>query len=290
MKNGSLGPFFSNPNLMKFGAHVSAAGGLWNAPENAAALGVECFQFFSRPPQGGRVGAIAKDDAKKFRDACESRGFEKCYIHAPYIINFASKEERIRASSVEIVRGELDRGSILGVTSVMFHPGSASGVGEEHGIRLVVEGMKKILKGYKGTARLLVEISAGAGMVIGDRFEEVREILDGVDDERVGVCFDTAHAFASGYDLRDAAAVAKTMKEFDRVVGLGRLELSHCNDSKVGLGERKDRHEHLGKGMIGIGGFSAIVGSKSFADVNLILETQPEGVAEDLAKLKSLRK
>ena len=121
----------------------------------------------------------------------------------------------------------------------MFHPGSANGVGEENGVRLVVEGMKKMLKGYKGATRLLVEISAGAGMVIGDSFEEVREILDGVDDERVGVCFDTAHAFASGYDLRDDAAVAKTMKAFDAAVGLDRLELSHCNDSKVGIGERK---------------------------------------------------
>lgn len=275
---------------MKLGAHVSAAGGLWNAPANAAALGVECFQFFSRPPQGGRIGAIGKDDAKKFRDACETHGFEKCYIHAPYVINFASKEERIRASSVEIVRGELDRGTVLGATSVMFHPGSASGVGEENGVKLVVEGMKKILKGYKGTTRLLVEISAGAGMVIGDSFEEVRAILDGVDDERVGVCFDTAHAFASGYDLRDAAAVTKTMADFDRVVGLDRLELSHCNDSKVGIGERKDRHEHLGKGMIGIDGFAAIVASKAFADVNLILETPPEGVDADLAALKKLRK
>lgn len=275
---------------MKLGAHVSAAGGLWNAPANAAALGVECFQFFSRPPQGGRIGAIGKDDAKKFRDACETYGFEKCYIHAPYVINFASKEERIRSSSVEIVRGELDRGTILGAAAVMFHPGSANGVGEENGVKLVVEEMKKILKGYGGTTRLLVEISAGAGMVMGDSFEEVRAILDGVDDERVGVCFDTAHAFASGYDLRDAAAVARTMQDFDRVIGLDRLELSHCNDSKVGIGERKDRHEHLGKGMIGIDGFAAIVASKAFADVNLILETPPEGVDADLAALKRLRK
>jgi deoxyribonuclease-4 len=274
---------------MKIGAHVSASGGLWNAPKNAAELGLECFQFFSRPPQGGRVGPIKPEDAKKFRAAMDEHGFAECYIHAPYVINLASKEERIRASTVEIVRGELDRGTVLGADAMMFHPGSASGVGEERGLALVVQGIKKILRGYEGTTRLLIEISAGAGMVIGDRFEEVRAMLDGVDDERVGVCFDTAHAFASGYDLRDEAGVARVMKEFDRIVGLDKLELSHCNDSKVGLGERRDRHEHIGKGKIGLGGFRSIVGSKAFADVNLILETPPEHVIEDIAVLKKLR-
>lgn len=275
---------------MKFGAHVSAAGGLWNAPENAAALGLECFQFFSRAPQGGRVSAITPADAKKFRDACEVRGFSEWYIHAPYILNLASKEERIRASSIEIVRGELERGTALGAQAVMFHPGSASGVGEEEGVRLVIKGMKEILKRYGGSTRLLVEISAGAGMVIGDTFEEVGAIVSGVAHEKVGVCFDTAHAFASGYDLRTSAAVAKTMAAFDKHIGLKRLELSHCNDSKVGIGERRDRHEHLGKGMIGVDGFRAIVASRAFAGVNLILETPLDDVRPDLAVLVACRK
>lgn len=275
---------------MKFGAHVSAAGGLWNAPESAAKFGLETFQFFSRPPQGGRVGVITKEVATKFRSTCEQHGFEQCYIHAPYILNLASKEERIRVSSVEIVRGELDRGTALGATAIMFHPGSASGVGEEAGLKLVIEGMKKILKGYKGTTRLLIEISAGAGMIIGDSFEEVRTIMDGVASEHVGVCFDTAHAFASGYDLRDTESVDATMKRFDNIIGLEHLELSHCNDSKVDLGERRDRHEHLGLGKIGLDGFRAIVASRGFKNVNLILETPTdEGLVKDVAYLKKFR-
>ena len=268
---------------------MSASGGLWNAPENAAALGLECFQFFSRPPQGGRINPIKPEDAKKFRESCAKHTFESYYIHAPYVINLASKEERIRNSTVEIVRGELDRGTVLGATSVMFHPGSASGVGEEQGVKLAVSGIKQILKGYRGTTRLLIEVSAGAGMVIGDSFEEVAAMLDGVKDERVGVCFDTAHAFASGYDLRDKKVVAATMKKFDSVIGLEKLELSHCNDSKVGLGERRDRHEHLGKGLIGIGGFEAIMASPAFKNINLILETDPEGVTADIKALQKLR-
>lgn len=275
---------------MKFGAHVSAAGGLHNAPETAAKLGLETFQFFSRPPQGGHVKDITKEDIAKFRSACEKHGFEKSYIHAPYVINLASKEERIRASTVEIVRGELERGTALGATAVMFHPGSASGVGEEAGLKLVAEGLKKILRGYKGTTRLLIEISAGAGMVMGDTFEEVHAMLVGAPHEMLGVCFDTAHAFASGYDLRDAAAVDATMKKFDEVIGLDKLELSHCNDSKVDLGERRDRHEHLGHGKIGLAGFRAIVSSRGFSGVDLILETPTdEGVIKDAAFLKKCR-
>lgn len=274
---------------MKLGAHVSASGGLYNAPMNAAKLGLECFQFFSRSPQGGRVAPVSPEDAVKFQAACAAANITECYIHAPYIINLASKEARIRDNSVDLLKNELVRASALGVTAMMTHLGSASGVGEEEGIKMTIEGVKKIIDGHDWKSRFLIEISAGAGMIIGDTFEEIAAILDGVGDNRVGICFDTAHAFASGYDLRDEAAVEESMRRFDRTIGLERLVLSHCNDSKVDLGERKDRHEHIGKGFIGLGGFRAIVASKAFKNVNLILETPPEGVAEDLKLLKAFR-
>lgn len=276
---------------MLLGAHVSASGGLFNAPINAAAMGVECFQFFSRSPQGGPAAPITPEVAEQFHAECAKGGFKKYYIHGPYVINLASEKEWTRTNTVKVLRGELERGSLLGVSGMMFHPGSAGGVGEEAGLKFVIEGLKKIMDGYKGSTRLLIEISAGAGMVMGDTFEEVRAMLDGVDDERVGVCFDTAHAFASGYDLRTAADVDATMKKFDKIIGLKHLDLSHCNDSKVDIGERKDRHEHLGKGFIGRAGFDAIVASKGFKNVNLILETphDGDGVLHDLALLKSMR-
>lgn len=274
---------------MKLGAHISAAGGLHNAPLNAARLGLECFQFFSRPPQGGRAGKIGKDESLLFQRTCEQAGISEYYIHAPYIINLASKEKRILDNSNEILRQELERASALGATAMMAHVGSASGVGEEEGLRLVIDGIKKIIRGYDWKSRFLIEISAGSGMVIGDTFEEIAAILDGVEDERVGVCFDTAHAFASGYDLRTSGAVEETMRRFDDIVGLKRLLISHCNDSKAGLGEKKDRHENLGKGKIGAAGFQAMVRSKIFEDINLILETPPDGVADDLVLLRSFR-
>jgi deoxyribonuclease-4 len=274
---------------MLFGSHVSASGGLWNAPLNAAAIGCEVFQFFSRPPQGGEPSKLDPETLKKFRLACDQGGFETYVIHAPYILNFASVTDRIRNGSVRIVREELERGSALGAKAVMFHPGSAKDVGDVQAIKMVSEGLREVLKGYRGSCRLLIEISAGSGSVIGDTFEEVAAILEGIDDPDVGVCFDTAHAFASGYDLRSAATVNETFAKFDALIGLDRLMMSHCNDSKVELGAKKDRHDHLGEGHIGIKGFEAMLKHGGLGHLFWIVETPLERQAEDVKKLKQLR-
>lgn len=274
---------------MRLGVHVSAAGGVELAPERAAALGLETFQFFTRPPQGGRVSPIPKETAAKFRTACERGGFETCYVHAPFVINLASKEERIRASTVDILKQELDRASLLGARAMMFHPGSASGVGEEQGEKLVIAGIQKILKGYMGSSQLLIEISAGAGMIIGDTFEEIARLLEGAASERLGVCFDTAHAFASGYDLRTKESVDAVMKNFDKTVGFDRLWLTHLNDSKVELGAHKDRHEHIGEGHLGLGAFRALAAHKQFGKLDFIMETEEEGWERDIARMRKVR-
>ncbi len=274
---------------MKFGAHVSASGGLWNAPANAAAIGCEAFQFFSRPPQGGPASKLDEETIAKFRAACDRHGFDTCVIHAPYIMNLASVETRIRGGSIRIIREELERGSLLGARAIMFHPGSAKDVDLKTGIKMVADGIKEALKGYGGKTQLLIEISAGSGNVIGDTFEEIADILKAVNDKSVGVCFDTAHAFASGYDLRTRDGIRKTFIEFDRLIGLDRLVMSHCNDSKVELGAKKDRHDHLGEGHIGIGGFSEMLALKSLKHLFWIVETPIERQVEDVKKLKQLR-
>ncbi len=274
---------------MKFGAHVSASGGLWNGPENAGKIGCEVFQFFSRPPQGGEGMKLTPEVVKKFREACEKNAQELWVIHAPYIINFASTTERIRQGSIRLIREELDRGSTLGARAVMFHPGSARDVPLSMGIRMVTDGINELLKDYKGSTQLLIEISAGSGNVIGDTFDEVRDILKLVKNENVGVCFDTAHAFASGYDLRDTNAVAATFDAFDKEIGLERLVMSHCNDSKVELGAKKDRHDFLGEGHIGLAGFKAMLAEKRLNDLFWIVETPIEGQEADIKKLKKIR-
>ncbi len=276
---------------MKFGAHVSAAGGLWNAPINAGALQCEVLQMFSRPPQGGKPSPITDEVAAKFKAAMEEHAIERAYIHTPYFINLASKEKRISEGSVSVIREELERGSRLGCRAVMFHPGSAKDVGQETGVRMVIDGLNKILDGYEGSCQLLIEISAGAGMVMGDTFEEIAAFIDGAKrGDEIGVCFDTQHAFASGYDLRTAEAVDATFKQFDKLIGLKRLVASHCNDSMVEFNGHKDRHEHLGKGHIGLDGFKAIVAHKKLTHLDLLLETpMDEGVKKDLAYLKKFR-
>ncbi len=274
---------------MLFGAHVSIAGGLPNAPLNAAKLGCEVFQFFSRSPQGGPAPKITPEMIEAFRQNCKSGQLKEWAIHAPYYINFASGEERIRKNSARIIREELERGTLIDAKYAMFHPGSAKDVGEKQAMKLVINGIKQVLDGYEGSTQLLIEISAGAGMVIGDTFEELAELLEGIDHPELGICFDTQHAFASGYDLRTADAVEQTFKAFDKIVGLKRLKMSHCNDSKVDFAEHKDRHEHLGKGFIGLDGFRAIVHHPKLKNMNLYLETEPEGVPEDLKKLKKMR-
>lgn len=274
---------------MLFGCHVSVAGGLQNAPTNAAALGCEVFQFFSRSPQGGPAPKITPEMVDGFAANCKTGGFTEWVIHTPYYINFGSELEQTRKNSVRIVREELERATLLGAKYVMFHPGSA-GKGERgQAMKWVVEGVKKVYDGYAGTAQLLLEISAGAGAVIGDTFDEVAEVLDGVGHPDMGVCFDTAHAFASGYDLRTKEAVDETFKMFDKMIGLKRLKMSHCNDSKVELGARKDRHEHLGDGFIGLEGFKAIVHHPKLQHLNLYLETEHDRVEEDLKALKKIR-
>ncbi len=277
---------------MKFGAHVSVAGGLWNAPANASAIGCEVFQIFSRPPQGGKAAPITPGVVKQFRAACDEFKQAEWYIHAPYFINFASATPRIRHGSITIVREELERGSQIGAAYVMTHLGSFKDMGQEAGMQAVKEGLAKMLDGYKGKTQFLIEIAAGSGEIIGDTFEEIGEIISSKELKKydIGVCFDTQHAFASGYDFRTPAALNDTLKQFDAAIGLQKLKMSHCNDSKIELGGKRDRHEHIGEGFIGIEGFKNIIAHPKLANMNFILETEHDKVVQDLEILKSLRK
>lgn len=280
---------------MLFGAHVSAAGGHWKAPGYGAALGCEVIQFFSRPPQGWNAKPITDEDADKFKRAMKDNGIKRAYVHAPYLINLASATPRTRHGSISMLKEELGRCSQLGVTAMMFHPGSAKDLGQEEGVKKVIEGLNKIMDGYDGSCQLLIEISAGAGAVMGDTFEELAAFLDGAERGKdIGICFDTQHAYASGYDLRTKAGVDETFKLFDKVIGLKKLVASHCNDSKVEFASHKDRHEHLGKGTMGEDAFKFIVQHPKLQHIDLILETpyEKEGEPHDprIADLKLLKK
>lgn len=280
---------------MLFGSHISAAGGVAKAPERAAAVGCEVFQFFSRPPQGGPAAELTKREINDFKK--NSRQFKQAasYIHTPYYINFASTQPRVRYGSIAVVREELERGTLLGCQYVITHLGSAKVAGAKLGFYKTWRAIQRILDGYHGSCLLLLENSAGAGDLVGSTFEELRDLIKQVDrlakyKNKVGICLDTCHMFAAGYDLRTAAAVKRTLDKFGRTVGFKYLKLIHCNDSKFGLGEHKDRHEHLGRGQIGLAGFKWLLRDKRLKHVNMILETPKDTPQDDLRNLLILRK
>lgn len=277
--------------MNKIGTHVSIAGGVQNAPGRAAAEGCETFQCFTRSPQGGPAPALTDEVLNAFKGEMAKASIDRFYIHSPYYINLASLEGRIYHSSIKVLREELERGSLLGARYVMAHPGSYKDQTLEQATEKVRDAIDKILDGYAGSCQFLVEISAGAGNVLGDTFQEVADMIDRAKGQPGfgGVCFDTCHAFASGYDFGTPEQAKLVLQEFDRLIGLEWLKMSHVNDSKTALGGKRDRHEHIGQGFIGIDGLAAILTTPAFAQIDWILETESEGRLDDIATLKGLR-
>ena len=275
---------------MKFGAHVSIAGGIDKAPARAHALGCECFQIFTRSPRGGKPPALSKELVDSFLESCAAYGLPDYYIHTPYYINLASEKKELRRSSVAIIREELERGSIIRAKYVMTHLGSSKGMNRARAVDMVTEGIASILEDSDGlSTELLLENTAGQGETIGDTFEELARILNDAGNQRLGICLDTAHLLASGYDIRTKSSLADTLASFSSVIDINRVKLLHGNDSKAGLGEKKDRHEHIGKGKIGKEGFEAVLSSGSLKKLDMIVEIPTEEVAPDIELLKHMR-
>jgi len=272
---------------VKIGCHVSIAGGVQNAPKRAADLGCEVFQLFTRSPQGGPAPELTKELIAEFKSEMKKWNQENCYIHTPYYINFASVKENVRKASVRVVREELERGSLIGAKYVMTHLGSAKDYNNKDDALDVVAGsVGEIMKGYDGLTVFLLEISAGAGDIIGSTFEELEYILRS-NSNSIGICLDSAHMFASGYDIKTDDGFKQTIDQVEATVGLDRIKLIHANDSMVGLGEKKDRHEHIGEGKIGQEGFVNLM--NQFPKIDMILETDHDRVEDDIKILKKLR-
>ncbi len=280
---------------MNIGCHISItrrlpAGrqGIQNAPQRAADLGCECFQFFTRSPQGGKAPELITELIQQFKLSCVKYKLRNIFVHTPYYINFASANNRIRYGSVSVVRDELERGSLLGAKYVMTHIGSAKELGQKEALAKTIEMLKKTLENYSGKTKLLLENSAGAGEIIGDDLAELKQIIDGVASENIaGICLDTQHSFASGYDWRDFNT---TLKKIDQEIGLENIKLIHSNDSLTDCGSNKDRHAHIGQGKIGREAFEKIVKFAEKNNIDMICETEHDGVKEDIEILKSFRK
>lgn len=284
---------------MHIGAHVSIAKSLALAPGRSADMGGEVFQIFSRSPRGGAPPPITGETAAAFKVEMKKHGQHACYIHTPYFINFASVKSAIRYGSISVVRQELERGTQIGARAVMTHLGSAKDYGRKKAIEKVIRSVQDVLEGYKGTTLFLLEQSAGAGGedgIIGGTLEELAEILGGAEKidrnykKYLGICVDTCHAWAMGYDLSSTVHIDKFITLFDKVIGIERLQLIHANDSKFALGGHKDRHEHIGRGMIGAEGFRALAKHPLLQHLDMIVETPTqEGMVQDIAFFKKQR-
>ena len=259
----------------RFGAHMSIAGGLPVAARRAATHRCETLQIFTKSSGQWRARALPPEEIADFRAAVAAAGLAPVVSHASYLINLASPDAGLRQQSLDAFGEELDRAEALGLMGIVLHPGCGTTAAEEVGLRRIAQGLRAALRSRRrGTTMVLLEHTAGQGSSLGWRFEQLAEmirLLDG--DRRIGVCLDTCHLFAAGYDLATDAGYRDTFEAFDRLVGFDRLRVVHVNDSKKPLGSRVDRHEHIGRGTLGLESFRRLVNDPRLQVVPMILET-----------------
>jgi deoxyribonuclease-4 len=262
-----------------FGAHFSIAGGLYKAAETARELGCGTVQIFTKNASRWSSKPLAADEVTRFRTAVRDAGLAFPTAHDSYLINLAAPGDELWQKSIEAFVDELERAEALGLSYLVTHPGAHVGSGEEAGLDRVARGLNESLHRCKGFhVRILLETTAGMGTSLGHRLEHLARLLDLVrEPDRLGVCLDTCHVFAAGYDLSNDDGYDALFTAFDRLIGLERLELFHLNDSVKGAGSRVDRHAGIGLGQIGEGAFRRLVNDARFGGRPMILETPKEG-------------
>ncbi|MDR3666648.1 MAG: deoxyribonuclease IV [Ignavibacteriaceae bacterium] len=274
------------------GAHTSTNGGVSAAVDLAEKLGFTAIQIFTKNNNRWYSKDLSEKEVELFKSKLRGSHIKFVVAHDSYLINLCAKEPEMLNKSRDSFLDELKRCELLGIPHLNFHPGAHMGQGEEEGIKLIAESLNIAhtkTPGFKVTSML--EATAGQGSAIGYKFEHLRKIIDLVDDKkRMTVCIDTAHIFAAGYDIKNTVTYKKVISEFDTIIGLERLKCIHMNDSKKDLGSKVDRHEHIGKGFIGIEGFTNIMNDQKIKHIPKILET-PKGKEqlEDIVNLNILK-
>lgn len=276
--------------MLVIGAHLSASKGYTHMLEEALSIGANTFQFFTRNPRGGKAKEIDEEDVKTFLQKVEENNFGRILAHAPYTLNCCSAKEETRQFAIETFADDLRRMEYTPNMMYNFHPGSHVGQGEETGKMLICDALNKVLF-PEMTTDVLLETMAGKGTEMGRSFEEIRDIINGVElKDKMGVCLDTCHVNDAGYDIVNN--LEEVLEQFDKIVGIDRLKALHINDSKNPLGAHKDRHEKIGEGYIGIETFEKIVNNKYLKNLPMFLETPNDldGYAKEIALLRGLAK
>jgi len=277
---------------MLLGAHMSIAGGLHKALERGKSVGCDIVQIFTKSSNQWKAKPLTDDDLRLFQDAKAATGIWIVVGHTSYLINAASPDPLTYRKSLDSLRLELERSEALGLPALVLHPGAHMGEGEQAGLKRIAASLDTVHADLPGLrVKIALEITAGQGTNLGFRFEHLAQIIESVKEpDRLALCFDTCHAFAAGYDIRTKQAYAATMQELDEIIGLDRLAVVHLNDAKKELASRIDRHEHIGKGQIGLDGFRCLLNDKRLRAVPMSLETHKgKDLKEDVENLRTLR-
>ncbi|HDS01365.1 MAG TPA: deoxyribonuclease IV [candidate division Zixibacteria bacterium] len=276
------------------GAHMSIAGGVFNAIAHGVEMDCATIQLFTKSNNQWKAKILTDEEVEQYFKDRVKAGINPVVAHTSYLINIASPKEDIYIKSVESLIEEIERCHVLGIDDLVLHPGSYLDTTEEIGIQKIVDTLNSIFeKTHKLKTRIALETTAGQGTNLGYKFEQLARMIDGIENKtRVSVCMDTCHIFAAGYDIRDKKSYEKTIRQFDDIIGLSYLKAMHLNDSKMELGRKRDRHEHLGKGFIGADAFRFIMQDKRLKNIPKLLETPKErdGIKMDKVNLDLLRK
>jgi deoxyribonuclease-4 len=261
--------------MLRIGAHMSVAGGVSLAVDRAELHGCEALQIFAKNASQWRGKPLERGEIRRFRRRIDETGIGPVVSHASYLINLATRAPALRDQSIAAFVDELDRAYQLGLLGVVVHPGTCTEGPDDEGLQSIAAGLRAALKAQpRRRTMVLLEHTAGQGRSLGHRFEHIAAIIDALDGSpRAGVCLDTCHLVAAGYDIGSAEGYARTFADFDRIVGIDRLRAFHANDSKRPCGSRVDRHEHIGKGCLGVEPFARLLHDPRFAGLPMLIET-----------------
>lgn len=272
------------------GGHISASGGVHLSPDRAAKFNFRTFQIFSKNQMQWKAKPLSEEDVRKFREEVKARKMTGIMIHASYLLNMATPKADLKSKVLDAFAEELRRADLLGIDYLTFHPGSANGTTERDALSSIAENLNELID-KKQECVILLETSAGQGKTVGHTFEQLAEIMDQVNyKDKVGICFDTCHVFAAGYDIKSKSGYGETMDNFKSVIGLEKLKGFHLNDSKKPINSRVDRHEQIGDGLLGLDGISNFIKDKRLWEKPMIMETPlgEEGYEKDLQNLEKI--
>jgi deoxyribonuclease-4 len=274
-------------NTIKLGFHMSVAGSVANAPLATALKGYTAFQIFSSSPRKWEASEITREDSLEFKSLVKKNDLA-AFAHLPYLSNPSSTNPEVHRKSIEMMIKNIDNCNTLGIDDLVVHIGSHLGTSVKTGMKNVCTALQSALDKTK-SVRILLENSAGYKNSVGSKFEEIGGIIDSVGSNRVGVCLDTCHVFAAGYDFRTEKGVDRMAEQFDSLIGIKKIGLVHLNDSKYGLGSGLDRHWHIGRGHIGQQGFIELFKNRKFARGSFIMETPMDETADDVANFNAVK-